>query len=174
MTNTVAYWIDPRGNVIPVDTNHIDVVIRNPETFGLTKEDIEAKYAEYGERMGDEGKAREDIIIDLVKRGWIRIRRYRNRGWSVNVQRMSKKIKDFLFDWSVKITSPEGLFGLKERDMYMPVNIISFLDNIQKSHTLKEIMGSALYEKKECFDKTNVLTEKQLKSNIMVDWKKLI
>lgn len=88
-----AYWISPKNEVINVPTVHIDTVITNPETFGLTKEGIQKIYDSYGEPLGSEGKAREEIILDLVRKGWIRIRQYRNQGWSVNVGKLSKKLK---------------------------------------------------------------------------------
>jgi len=94
ISNTVAYWISPSGKVIDVGTNHIDVVIKNPQVFGLTPEKIKDAYEKHGEAMGSEGQAREELIIWLVKKGWVRVRRYRNDGYSVNIGRMSKKIKD--------------------------------------------------------------------------------
>ena len=94
IANTVAYWVSPQGKIFDVGTNHIDAVIKNPKAFGLTSEKIQAAYDKHGEELGREGKAREEIILDLVKKGWVRIRRYRNEGYSVNIGRLSKKMKD--------------------------------------------------------------------------------
>jgi hypothetical protein len=164
-----AYWISPKNEIIDVPTNHIDVVIKNPETFGLTKEEIQKSYDAYGEQLGVEGKAREDIILDLIRKGWIRIRQYRNQGWSVNVAKMTKKVKDNLFDWVSNLTS-NGIFGYKERDMYMPVNILITLDDVMKKVTIKDILSSVLYESLESFNVDNKLNFVVLKENKVKNW----
>lgn len=152
--NTVAYWISPRGEVIEVDTNHIDVVIRNPQKFGYTLPEIQAVYDKYGEELGREGKAREDIILKLVEKGWVRIRRYRNEGYSVNIGKMSKKVKDVLFDWASKLLNT-GIKGVKEKDKYMPVKILGFQDHFSRTLTIQDVANDALYEGEEVFDENN-------------------
>ena len=154
IANTVAYWISPKGEVLPVGTNHIDIVIKNPEKFGYTMEKIQALYDKHGEDMGREGKAREEIIIDLVRKGWIRIRRYRNDGYSVNVGKMTKKVKDTMYDWANKLLN-NGIAGLKERDKYMPVKILGFLDHFSRNMTIQDVANDSLYEGEEVFDSSN-------------------
>ena len=96
-----AYWISPKGKVIEVDQTHINKIISNPEEFDLTKEFIDEKFKEYGDRIGQEGKAREDIIIGLVKQGWIRIRNYLKQGyWSINVISLTDRAMGYLQDWA--------------------------------------------------------------------------
>lgn len=164
-----AYWISPSNQIIDVPTNHIDIVIKNPETFGLTLADIQSVYESHGEEIGTEGKAREEIILDLVKKGWIRIRQYRNQGWSVNVNRLTKKIKDNLFDWVTKVTG-DGIFGYRERDLYAPVNILTVFDDVMKKYTTKDILSSALYESNQKFDSDNKLVHMVLRENKMKNW----
>lgn len=154
ISNTIAYWISPSGKVIDVGTNHIDVVIKNPKVFGLTDEKIKETYDKYGEVMGREGQAREELIIWLVKKGWIRVRRYRNDGYSVNIGRMSKKIKDILFSWASKLINT-GINGMKEKDKYMPVKILGFQDHFSRNLTIQDLANDALYEGKETFDQKN-------------------
>lgn len=154
ISNTVAYWISPRGEVLSVHTNHIDIVIKNPDKFGYTAEKIQALYDKYGEEMGVEGKAREEIILDLVRKGWIRIRRYRNDGYSVNIGKMTKKIKDIMFDWANKLLNT-GINGMKERDKYMPVKILGFVDHTSKTLTIQDIANDVLFESNESFDMKN-------------------
>ena len=43
-TKAEAYWISPKGAVIPVQDRHIDTVIDNPEKFGTTLNKIKKKY----------------------------------------------------------------------------------------------------------------------------------
>lgn len=154
ISNTVAYWISPRGEVVDVSTNHIDVVIKNPSKFGLTLRKIQDIYERHGEQLGKEGNAREEIILDLVKQGWIRVRRYRNQGYSINIGKMSKKVKDILYDWASKLLNT-GIKGMKENDKYMPVTIIGFLDHTSKSLTIQDIANDVLYEGQETFDVKN-------------------
>jgi len=166
---TRAFWISPSGNIIPVTTTHIDMVINNPETFGYTKESIKEIYDNFNEPVGQEDKAREEIIVDLVKKGWIRIRQYRN-SWSVNIQKLTSRIKDYLFDWSVRLTSPEGLFGLKEKDLYSPIKLETFVDGNAINMTFKEMQSGMLYERKEKFNTKHKLIECVLKENKMKNW----
>lgn len=56
------------------------MVISSPEKFGLTREYIEEQYEAYGEKIGTEGKARENIIRKLMFAGFTRIRKYGNAG----------------------------------------------------------------------------------------------
>lgn len=154
ISNTVAYWISPSGKVVDVGTNHIDVVIKNPSVFGLTDEKIKETYLKYGEKMGSEGQAREELIIWLVKKGWVRVRRYRNEGYSVNIGRMSKKVKDILFSWASKLINT-GINGMKEKDQYMPVKILGFQDHFQRTLTIRDVANDALYEGTESFDPRN-------------------
>jgi len=73
--NYKAYWIHVNGEIIPVPTIHIAVVISNPGHFGYTRERIEAEYSLCNEPVGHEGKARQAIMGDLIRNhGWIRVR----------------------------------------------------------------------------------------------------
>lgn len=154
ISNTVAYWISKRGEIIEVATNHIDVVIKNPSKFGYSMEKIAEVYERHGEELGSEGQAREEIILDLVSQGWVRIRRYKNQGYSVNIGKMTKKMKDVLFDWANKILNT-GIRGVVEKDRYMPVNIQGFQDRYSKSVTIQDVANDVLYEGDEKFDTEN-------------------
>jgi len=145
---TTAFFISPRGEILQA-SNHIQMIIRNPQKFGLTIEYIKSVYDKYNEKLGTEGRAREEIIKTLVNNGWIRVRRYPNRFWSINVGRWSKKVKDLLWDWANKIL--KGISGFKEADPYMPVKI-DVGDNynfIKTKYTVKDIAQDILYLKEE-------------------------
>lgn len=156
---TVAMWISPRGEILAKqNTNHIAMVIENPQKFGLTKEYVEEKYKEYGEPLGVEGKAREEIIRELVKNGWIRIRRYTNKFWSITINKLTKKVKDYLFDWAQKTLT--GIAGFKEADKYMPVNIVALGgSSVPRNITIQGVANDVLFESNEKFDFGNILTE---------------
>lgn len=98
-----AYWIDPLGRILPIfnDAKHIDQIMLKPKAFGLDIDEIKTIYDAEGESLGSEGKAREKIIKELIQQGWIRIRHYdRQDIFTVNVFRLNKKNKDYLYQWA--------------------------------------------------------------------------
>lgn len=98
---STAYWIDPQGRILKLtEALHITQITSNPEKFGFTREQITKTYAKYGERIGTEGKAREEIIKDALARGFIRVRLYPNRYWSVTTNRYDSKAKKALKVWA--------------------------------------------------------------------------
>jgi len=103
-----AYWISPTGKVLPVSTLHITEVLANPESYSFRREQLEAIYEKHGERLGVEGKAREEIMTDLLKRGWIRIRYIpRNDLWSIQCFNLRSSQQDYLFHWAKDVTENE-------------------------------------------------------------------
>ena len=121
VVRSVAFFISPRGQILFVKTNHIGTVIDDPTQFGLTMEEIKARYSEYGERLGIEGKARREILLQLVKNGWIRLRRYPNRYWSVTLDSFPGDTSTRLQNWAQRIL--EGTHEIHEDDRYMPIRI---------------------------------------------------
>ena len=118
---TAAYFLSREGDVVEVRTSHIAAVIENPTLFGVTTAEILEAYDRHRERLGSEGKARAEILLSLVKRGWIRLRRYENRYWSITVV-WSPEASRSLSRWAIQILGP-GISGLREADPYMPVRI---------------------------------------------------
>lgn len=80
-----AFFISPKGEIIPVPIRHVLAITKNPEQFGLTQEEIEAAYEKYHEEVGWEGNARNEIILGLLKKDWIRLR-YQSRGETWRLQ----------------------------------------------------------------------------------------
>ncbi len=141
-----AYWINPAGKILPVDTNHIDKVIKNPDQYGLTEKEIEALYRSENETMGSEGKAREKIILSLIGKGWIRLRNYKRNGmWTANVPRLNKQSKDFLYQWAKTIV------GLQPNVKYDIVKIDS--PHQQLSASIQDIADDYLYTVEEVMEK---------------------
>ena len=54
--------------------SHIRYLIRNHSAFQISKKNIEKTYAKHKERMGFEGRAREELIKAALAKGWIRVR----------------------------------------------------------------------------------------------------
>lgn len=118
-------WIAPSGKYIDASISHIDTVVKNPNIFGITKDEINKVYDKYGEKYYMEGKAREEIIIDLLKKGFIRIRAYPNRNYTVNVDSMQDKVKRLITNWASDLAySDTGVLNNVEKDVFMPVNIV--------------------------------------------------
>ena len=103
MKKAPAYWISPAGKILSVQVGkrHIDFIIQNPEQFGLTREEVEERYARHQEAMGREGTAREELILTSIKNGWIRIRRYAHPDhWKINVLQLNENTRDILASWA--------------------------------------------------------------------------
>lgn len=113
LRNGGAFWISPNGELIDSSkTYHISMVIANPSKFGLSSDYINRIYAKHGEEIGTEGDAREEVIGELLKRGWVRIRSYRNY-WSITVDRFTDKSKSLIRSW-VQEMIDIGAFGQYE------------------------------------------------------------
>ena len=161
-----AFFISPSGKLIDTGagSKHINMIISYPDKFGLTKKFIEDTYEKYNEKMGIEGKARNEIMILLIKQGWTRIRRYPNKFWIVDIPgKMDRKMKDRLYNWANKML--KGVSGFKEEDKYMPVKIMN-LNNYKKEMTINDIANDKLFNEKE--EKMNskrsryILVEKEI------------
>jgi hypothetical protein len=95
-----AYWISPDGTIAPVHGKHIQEVINNPERFGLTRVHIESVYKKYGEPLGLEGRAREEIMCGLIKAGWIRCRYKKQDYWMVQAWQMDDRTRENVGRWT--------------------------------------------------------------------------
>jgi hypothetical protein len=158
-----AFFISPYGDIITADISHIDTVIKYPKKFGVTKEYIERIYNKYNEKLGVEGKAREEILKELMSKGWVRIRRYPNRFWSVQVNKITKKVKDYLYDWSKRIL--KGIGGFREQDKHIPVKIVPLTSSSYadvKMIPVDKIASDALYNESEIHLNRDVLTERTI------------
>ncbi|MDY0017620.1 MAG: hypothetical protein RBS89_07245 [Candidatus Delongbacteria bacterium] len=81
-----AYWINPEGEITGVPEKHILRVLREPEYFGYTREEILERFKKFREKLGWEGKAREEIFKELFPKGWIRVRKNRHNNCTVSIQ----------------------------------------------------------------------------------------
>jgi len=125
IVQTEAFWISPIGEVVRAAPNHISVVNGNPEKFGLSRAELDAWFEKHGEPPGSEGRAREEVLRKLIRRGWVRIRFYVTRsfqGFSVNVGKDDRCTKCLVTDlfgkllgqnalkyYEVRYDSPSGL-----------------------------------------------------------------
>ena len=63
-SNEIGYWVI-WGTSIPITTTHIGFILNNSKTFGFTKEYIISIYDKNKEKIGTEGKAREELIKNI-------------------------------------------------------------------------------------------------------------
>jgi hypothetical protein len=96
-------------------------------------------YDKYHEKLHQEGQAREELILLALKRGWIRVRKYRNY-WSVTVDRLNDKTKTNLRDWVHTFVADKAMGKYDEIRINQMAN--------DKSDTLEadEVMDFQLYE----------------------------
>lgn len=76
MERSEKYWISPEREVITVDITHVQAVIDDPGRFGWVAEDVRDCYRKHDERLGLEGKARAEILVENTRRGWVRVRHH--------------------------------------------------------------------------------------------------
>ena len=111
MKKNNAYWISPSGTIYEVPITHINYIINNAELFDLDLDEIKAIYKKHNEKLRFEGKARNEIIEDLLKKAWIRIRyRNKNHAWHINHCSESRSLVNRLKKWyeqeKISIDSP--------------------------------------------------------------------
>jgi len=104
--NVKGFWVKGSRIIEVQGASHINYIIDNPEDFGLDLEEIRNIYKKHGEKLGQEGDAREEIIINVSRRGWVRVRHYiRPRDyWSIQAynERIGKKsIENFIY-WALE------------------------------------------------------------------------
>ncbi len=118
---TAAFFICPHGEILFVGGNHIGLVIKHPARFGLDLHVIEERYKMHNERLYTEGKARAEILLELVRNGWIRLRRYPNQYWDVTVKTWSPDTMRRLRNWSERMVT--GIGDMREADHFIPIRI---------------------------------------------------
>lgn len=102
-----AYFIDKVGTIIPVSSTHIQTIVNSPAKFGLTKKQVLFEFIGTGEPIGFEGVARNKIILDLLKKGFIRIR-YNSKSacWRIQIHSaLTLKLKKHILTFCRELQS---------------------------------------------------------------------
>ena len=96
-----AFFISPKGKMVPVPDRHVVAIANDPKLFGLTVNHIKTVYKKHKEDVGWEGDARNEIILELLKKDWVRLR-FSTRGgtWRLQIHeelnnRLKKNILSF-------------------------------------------------------------------------------
>jgi hypothetical protein len=140
-----AYWISPGGKLLPVIGYHISEVVNSPESFGFTEKQVKEIFKKHNEPMGFEGKARQEIMKNLIMVGWIRVRYYmKNDTYSVELNSLTKRIKDYLWAWA------SGVFEANNKRKYSEVKITEFSKDFYTStYSIDDLIKEVLYSKAE-------------------------
>lgn len=134
MLHSKAYWITPDNEILDVGLGtHIEMIIKHPEIFGLTRDGITEIYQTYNELMGIEGKARYKIIMQLLASGFIRIRLYPNKYWSISAHNWDSRTKEMLTQWA------EIAREVKNAGRYMDT-VISTPNNVIRGYTVEDLI----------------------------------
>ncbi len=137
MLNSTAYWITPDNEILDIGLGtHIEMIIKHPEVFGLTRDGITAIYQDYNELLGVEGKARYHIIMKLLASGFIRIRLYPNKYWSISAQNWDSRTKEVLSQWAAEIAQK-----IKNAGRYMDT-VISTHEQVIKGYTVEDLISN--------------------------------
>jgi len=134
-----AYWVSPIGEMLSVKSTHIEVVIKNPEVFGITHAYIKNVYKKYRETVGLEGKARDEIVESLINKRWMRIRYDRSQDYYiVGFKYFDEKQIDYLRKWGM------GILALDEKSAAKIVYINDMKDVLETCN-IKQLVSDHLY-----------------------------
>ena len=100
--STKAHWVNPSGKVYDVKDTHIIFVSEKPSLFKTSVDKMKKLYDKYDEKFpNQEGKARIEIMTDIVKRGWIRTRfRPREGAWVAETWKWGPREKKAIRKWA--------------------------------------------------------------------------
>jgi hypothetical protein len=140
-------WIDPSGRQLEFGTNHIGAIIQHPSKFGTNKSEVESIFKKYNEVIPSEGKARDEIIRDVVKKGFVRVRQQKNYT-SMTIDKLVGGTKKLLQKWASNEIKTD-----KRTDPYMPVKIYQVSNDKMKEYTIKDLStGVHMYEQDELYN----------------------
>lgn len=132
-----AYWLHTSGKLIEVPRTHIVTIREKPNLFKLKLKDIDAVFDKYGEKYNVEGKARKEIMVDLIKKGWIRLRKHIRSGtWYANVNKLDNKNMKAIQKWMGEMIAA----GYEYKST--PIIISDVLDSVgnMKKITMENVM----------------------------------
>lgn len=113
-----AYWISPTGRIIPVPNRHIEVICQKPYLFELPFAYVQKMFDQNSEPLGYEGRARQIIMGQLIRLGWIRLRFLRRPFlWRAQAECFSKKTMEHIILW-------DKSNKISELDPHMEIDIL--------------------------------------------------
>jgi hypothetical protein len=141
-----AYWVSPVGEMLPVKFTHIELVIKNPEIFGITHSYIKKVYRKYRETIGLEGKARDEIVEGLINKKWMRIRYDKSQDYYiVGFKYFDKTQLDYLKEWSMGILALDEKFASK-------IVYLNDMKDVLETCNIAQLASDYLHKKFNCFN----------------------
>jgi hypothetical protein len=145
-----AYWLHEKGDVVPVETIHIAEVIKDPERFGYSRERIEAQYAKYHEPIGHEGRAREKIMIELIRdNGWVRARYQPHKDtWTIELHSLNDALRELIpaFFRRPEVQSKHQHSDIKITELFRPDGMKKHEPQSARSPVMSDEQKQRLYE----------------------------
>ena len=136
-----AYWISPSGEIFDVSTTHIDKIARHPKKFRLTKDEILKIYDKHDEKPFVEGDAREEIMTQLTKKGWIRVRLNRKSNvYTLEFWKESNKTNDYIFDFANALIV-KNIVG-----KHAGLRLLNMSKKIANTYDIQEILSFKIFE----------------------------
>lgn len=132
-----CYWILVDGKILE-QSRHIMAIKQNPTSFGETEESIKRTFAKHGEEnnYNVESKARQEIMLRVIRRGHIRIRKNIHRHcqhWIIQIYELSDERRATISSWA-KFVATDG-------DPYADVIVYQLHDN-SKIQTSLNLLGN--------------------------------
>lgn len=158
-----AVWISPSGKQIAADLNHITTVYEKPELFGLTKNKIDSVFKSHKEPINFEGKAREEVMLDLMKRGWIRCRYFdRDAEWHIQSWKFDKKNLENIWFWVYEMLKnkgkkPSGGFEKYAVGKYTPMKLMSISDGDMIEGSMEDVANGKYLVKESRKNKVRLI-----------------
>lgn len=152
-----AFWA-LGSEVYEVDTKHINFVREKPEIFDLTSEEIRDVYKKHGEKIGLEGKARAEIMHNLLKNGWLRIRHYVRPQdmWIIEFDKFMSRKKSIhrFIDWALDHAGMDlkDSLSLQGTDDHFYANYTFQDGGVQKFYFDEKISGKSYFQNKKLLE----------------------
>jgi hypothetical protein len=150
-----CYWILNDGKILDKQSRHILAVISAPELFGETEQSINETFKKYGQdiKSNYEGKAREAVMLRVIRRNHIRIRKNilkHQQHWSIQLYRLTDERRASISSWA-KYIATNG-------DQYADVIIHQLFDNSKIQTSLNLLAdGSMVDENTVKLKQTDIL-----------------
>ena len=140
------YFISPGGKAIPGREGiHINTILKYPGKFGLTDAGIDKVFKKHKETRDTEGYARNEIFLELLKKGWVRVRYYPRNGLILfQIQRMGRKTRENIWSFLEQTLSKKIKFP-REYISNVDIRIINTDGDILFFGEIDEVMKK-LYE----------------------------
>jgi len=140
MLNVEAYWISPVGKIMEVEQRHIVTICNHPEWFGLEKKYLEKIFKKHKEPTGWEGVARGEIMTELMKKNWIRVRYVeRPTKWVIEFWQRNELVKNHILKFINIMIKKDKNFKFND------IQLNSVKSDSTLSYNVKEILKKGFF-----------------------------